>query len=832
MSSLVERLRRSQIAAVARRNLPENIRVKLRSADTTFALTPKSPNLPVDVAEHHKRTRILPDTEPVAPVERVLKTLELLGSHAAWWDMLVYMERFSVAVLDHPKVQVWKGLALLALGQETQGIAALAYAIPVENEYRAHPAAVALLTRHIPLEDLVEGLRESHDPVPENRDVLVLIAVALWNGKAFEDLEAFQDEVAHVFADDSHFNLFHARVVRKSGDIEKAAALVFKAQELDPDDLPAAVAAIEIAGNCPSDTWIASGMDVADRFLPQIAGSSLSGRAVAAISKLCKRSPDTARVVGTLAQLAEIPLATPKDIFALSRSFFDIGQSQQSYDILEAYLPKFPGNADFIRRMAGILADQARPRDAVEFIHESTPAKGRNSDYYGLMGHILAWADMIVEARPLLQKAVELDPRNYSALADLAFCSEQERAYTLANSLMEQASTIMAVKQHPQTLGLNTMHLNRIRRRMIFVNDCAGNAQLARALINEAIIRNPLILPYPIVENSGGDATGKNAIVLAELGIGDELRYTCVYSRKLTDCASVLLTCDPRLQTLLERSFPDFNVVPVLREFPGIKARRLDARKLATDNATRKVTTDAVIEAGRDADVWIRAIHQFEIDALQHPFYQSPDEPVLKPDPAQMKAYRAALDAQARGRRVVGLSWRGGRQTYNRTPHYFDITQWGPLLDAPDTCFVNLQYGVHSDEIAYLREQLGDRFIEFPDLDLFDDMEGIAALCSQLDMTIAICTNVLELAAAVGTHTLYLMRSPQATHALRLHGDTDRFLSQQDSVWKECRIIPRFNMTDEMLVDQGLAYMQNYLAGAAPTGKPAPKKSRAKKAVK
>ena len=812
MDWIKNRVRHSRVAAVARRKLPKTLH---KPARTLLGIKPPEPAVPAQeiaapLPGDWDMAQMMAEVCPVAPAAEMFKVLERLDTAQSWENLLRYYDRLSPSDKLRPKVKTWRALALTYLGEADQGVEVLSQSIPVAGEFRAHPAAVALLLRHLDVAEFGAGLRDRYAIVPKNKAVFELVAVLLWHGKEFEALKVLLGEIAVLFEGDDEFSLFASRVMRINGDVEHAVRLAFQAQAQNPSSSSVAMLALETAGNCLSDEWLQPAVDLGQRFLGRFVRDNLTDRAVVVLTKLCGRLMDVQLRLDILDQLSDLPVTKGTSTYALARGLFDVGQSDRALVLLYDRLALKPAEYDTVLRIAGILADQSKPQEAVDFLHEAVPDAKRDTRYFGLAGHILAWTDRIDEARPLLQKAVQMDPLNYSALADLAFCAERDRAYTLANSLMEKASCLMAVKQAPQTMGLNTMHMNRIRRRMIFVNDCAGNIQMARALMTEAATRNPLVLPYPINEASGEDASGKNVVVLAELGIGDEIRYTCVYSRKLGNCASVLLTCDPRLETLLARSFPAFNVVPVLREFPGIKARRLDERTLATDTAIRKVTTDDVIRAGENADAWIRAIHQFEIDALEHPPYQSPDEPVLKPDPARMAHFAELLRDKAKGRHVVGLSWRGGRRTYNRTPHYFDIEQWAPFLEDENLCFVNLQYAQADQEMDYLRDTLGDRFIDIPDLDLFDDMEGIAALCSQLDLVVAICTNVLELAAAVGTQTLYLMRSPQATHALRLHGDRDQFGSEQDSVWKSCRIIPRFNMTDEDLVARGGAYIAQY----------------------
>jgi hypothetical protein len=55
-----------------------------------------------------------------------------------------------------------------------------------------------------------------------------------------------------------------------------------------------------------------------------------------------------------------------------------------------------------------------------------------------------------------------------------------------------------------------------------------------------------------------------------------------------------------------------------------------------------------------------------------------------------------------------------------------------------DFIFVNLQYGDVSEEITNLKANHGIDVLEIPDLDLFNDIDGLAALISACDCVISI----------------------------------------------------------------------------------------------
>jgi ADP-heptose:LPS heptosyltransferase len=70
---------------------------------------------------------------------------------------------------------------------------------------------------------------------------------------------------------------------------------------------------------------------------------------------------------------------------------------------------------------------------------------------------------------------------------------------------------------------------------------------------------------------------------------------------------------------------------------------------------------------------------------------------------------------------------------------------------------VNLQYGEVSKEIINLRSELGTEVLEMPGLDLFSDIDGLAALISACDFVISIDNLTPHVAGALGVNTMLLL---------------------------------------------------------------------------
>ena len=73
------------------------------------------------------------------------------------------------------------------------------------------------------------------------------------------------------------------------------------------------------------------------------------------------------------------------------------------------------------------------------------------------------------------------------------------------------------------------------------------------------------------------------------------------------------------------------------------------------------------------------------------------------------------------------------------------------MLSVPGIHWVNLQYDDCEAELTAVEQQWGVTIHRWADLDIFTDLDGVAALMSALDLVISPATMVAQLAAGIGT---------------------------------------------------------------------------------
>ena len=87
------------------------------------------------------------------------------------------------------------------------------------------------------------------------------------------------------------------------------------------------------------------------------------------------------------------------------------------------------------------------------------------------------------------------------------------------------------------------------------------------------------------------------------------------------------------------------------------------------------------------------------------------------------------------------------------------LAQWLPLLRMK-ACFINLQYGDHSQELRRLEESSGIHIYDWEDADPLTDLDNQAAQIAELDLVISFDNVTVQIAGAIGKKTWVLVSTP------------------------------------------------------------------------
>jgi tetratricopeptide (TPR) repeat protein len=235
--------------------------------------------------------------------------------------------------------------------------------------------------------------------------------------------------------------------------------------------------------------------------------------------------------------------------------------------------------------------------------------------------------------------------------------------------------------------------------------------------------------PYQLPTWSGQELLEQKLLIWGEQGLGDEIRTAGMIPDLLERRAKVILECEPRLAPLFQRSFPEVHIV-------------------AKSDPPSPDTNDSKIGWQTPADSLTKILRPTLDQFPRRASY-------LKADPVLVKNFRDVLRGADR-KLVVGLSWNSKNAQFGHGKST-SLVDWAPTLKLKGLKFVDLQYGDTADDRASVEKTLGVPITHIPDLDLKNDIDGLAALISACDLVITVSNTTAHLAGALGKPTWVIL---------------------------------------------------------------------------
>ena len=219
----------------------------------------------------------------------------------------------------------------------------------------------------------------------------------------------------------------------------------------------------------------------------------------------------------------------------------------------------------------------------------------------------------------------------------------------------------------------------------------------------------------------GEPVVEKRILVWREQGLGDEILFASCVRELVAAGASVTLAATPRLAGLFGRAFPGVTVI----DDGKWKGREFDFH-CPIGGLPR------YLRRNRDAF------------PLESRFFH--------PESPQATKWAGRLDELGAGPKV-GVCWRSGLLTDDRSRAYAAIEEWAPLFRLEGVHLINLQYDECTEEIARVKEQFGVTIHRWPKENLKNDLESVVGLIWNLDAVVTAPTAVSSLAGAAGAPT-------------------------------------------------------------------------------
>ena len=251
---------------------------------------------------------------------------------------------------------------------------------------------------------------------------------------------------------------------------------------------------------------------------------------------------------------------------------------------------------------------------------------------------------------------------------------------------------------------------------------------------------------FPQSQWDGSTLVGKRIILWGDQGLGDEVRYASIIPDLQKTGANITIECDKRLTDIFTRSFANATILPAPYDGAAKEPEQFDYQ-CPLPGLARFFRND---------------YKSFANDGSGY----------LKADPALITFWEKRLK-DISDRPKVGLSWNSPITLPDRIPHYASIEELAPILNISGIDFVNLQSFESKENITEAKERFGTEIHTWNDLDNRNDLNGVAALTSCLDLVISFPTFSSELAGSLGIPTICFVS----------HKDSFDELGSKDNIW-------------------------------------------------
>ena len=391
------------------------------------------------------------------------------------------------------------------------------------------------------------------------------------------------------------------------------------------------------------------------------------------------------------------------------------GKLDEAIETYKKSISLKPDYAQAYYNIGNAYRDKIKYDQAIEYYTKSISLKHDYAEAYNNIGSILKVQGKFDKSIEVFKKALSIKPDNVEASNNLGTTLQ-----IMGNLKGSEAS---------------------FRQAIVWNRDCADTHQnLSFTLLNSGRLKegldesewrwkNPEFLSMqrhfskPMWDGSQS-LKDKRILLWCEQGIGDTLNWSSCLSLLASQANHCILECQDKLVPLLQRSFPNVEVKP--------EDRSLDKNR---DDFDYHLPMGSLYR-------------HFLTDITQN----TKPKAYLVPDPERVNYWKDRLASLGKGP-YVGIAWKSSVISHYRSLHYPPISEWSPILKIPDVTFINLQYKDFEDDLAKVKEELGVTVHNFDDLDHYNDLDDVVALCAALDMVIATKITVVYMSAGVGTST-------------------------------------------------------------------------------
>ena len=401
---------------------------------------------------------------------------------------------------------------------------------------------------------------------------------------------------------------------------------------------------------------------------------------------------------------------------SLSLTLKELGQLEKAIANLKKAIAIKPNYSQAFFNLGAALRDSGQKEEALENFKKGVVLEPNNARAINDLGVLFAELGRQEEAIENFKKSFVLEP-------------DYAEAYNnLGNALKELGRLDESIESFKKAIELKPDYAeghNNFGRALMLKN----NFKRAFELMEWRLKLEELnFIPLETVKPRWDGHNNQKVFLLKEQGVGDLIMFSSMISELNANVDKVIVECDQRLVPLFKRSFSK-NICYV------------------TDRCE-------VSDSDFDSHIPIGSLPLYYRNNLVD--FKQKSYGWLHADKEKVQMIRKIL-TKNKFNKIVGISWKTVSLLNNSCFRNIELKTLVKDLQKLDVEFVNLQYGDVSAEIKNLRLKYGIRVLDIPNLDLFNDIDGLASIISSCDYVISIDNLIPHLAGALGVHTKLLL---------------------------------------------------------------------------
>ena len=420
-------------------------------------------------------------------------------------------------------------------------------------------------------------------------------------------------------------------------------------------------------------------------------------------------------------------------------------------EAIEAYnkaLVFNPDYADAYNNIGNALQDQSKLEEAISAFKRVLSLKPNCAEAYCNIGNVFAAQGDLEEAIIAYRKSLSINPNSVVAHSHMAAVFADQGKLEEA---IEAYSKALAINPDygdaHNGLSFALLNAGELKRGL---DEYEWRWKSTKYISSKRHFSQPLWDGQKSLQN-------KKILLWCEQGVGDTINWASCLPLVTSQAKHCIVECQEKLVPLLSRSFPNVEVKP--------ENRSLDTERndfdyhLPMGSLYRSFASEVSRKTKADA--------------------------FLFPDPVRVNFWRNRLSSMGKGP-YVGISWKSANMSAKRLPNYASTSDLSPVLTLPGVTFINLQYVDFEDDLSKIQNELGVTVHHFDDLDHYNDLLEVAALCAALDIIVSTTSAVPFISAGVGTLTKFASwkQSPWSNHLFNPVGPlVDKFEKNTWQSW-------------------------------------------------